>query len=115
MSGMLAFLGALLSPGDRMSAGELKDLIEKGEKLTIIDCRSDGEYMSGRIPGSLSIPLSKLSGAQIPGQGKVVVYCAAGIRSLKALSIIKDLGLKDAVDLKGGINAWVKEGGKVEK
>jgi len=101
---------------DRITAEELKTMMESKEVISIIDVRNPNEFATGHIPGCVLIPLSELEGAEdIPSKGMLVLYCAAGVRSMKARNILKGRGIKDAVDLKGGIDAWIKAGGKVVK
>lgn len=100
----------------RITASELKTMIEKGEKVTLIDVRTPEEYNDGYIPGAINIPLDKIPEIKdFPYQGKIVVYCRAGVRSLKAKKIFDEKGYKGIKDLEGGINAWIKIGGKTIK
>jgi len=41
-------------------ADQLKALLDKGEKVLVIDVRSDEEVKSGSIPGAIHIPMDKL-------------------------------------------------------
>ncbi len=43
-------------------ADELKAKLEKGEKVLVIDVRSDEEVKSGSIPGAIHIPMERLEG-----------------------------------------------------
>ncbi len=98
----------------RISAGELKALIDKKEKISLVDVRSSNEHRSCHIPGSISIPLNTLHlHKALPDGCKVVLYCGSGIRSVKARKLFVSRGLADTVDLRGGINAWIRTGGKV--
>jgi len=91
-------------------------MMDSKEAISIIDVRNPDEFSSGHIPGCVLIPLSELEGAEnIPSKGRLVLYCRAGSRSMKALNILKGRGIKDAVDLKGGIEAWIGACGKVVK
>lgn len=98
----------------RITAQELKAMMERGEIITLIDVRSTQEYNSGHIPGAVNIPLKELSTLnEFPYHGKVYLYCTAGIRSMKAKRILEKKGVKGVVDLEGGIEAWKKVGGRV--
>ncbi len=99
---------------ERISAAELKALIDKKEKISLVDVRTPEEYKGGHIPGSVSIPLNTIRNQKsLPNKDRVVLYCAAGVRSVKARKLFSARGIQDAVDLKGGINAWIGIGGKV--
>ncbi|MBI1911231.1 MAG: rhodanese-like domain-containing protein [Deltaproteobacteria bacterium] len=99
--------------GSRIDEEELKAVMDSGEPFTLIDVRNPNEVSTGRIPKSIPIPLSMLENKNIPCKGKIILYCAGGVRSVKAKSILKSKGCSDVVDLKGGINAWVKAGNKI--
>ncbi len=107
----------LLDMGDdtgRISAEELKALIDNKENISLVDVRTPEEYESGHIPGSVSIPLNTIQNqTSLPNKGRVVLYCASGVRSVKARNIFSSRGIPDAVDLKGGIKSWIGIGGKV--
>ncbi len=94
----------------RITAVELKLIIERKEPVTIIDVRTPEEYSQGHIPGSVSIhAIGDLK--KFPYEGRIVLYCTAGVRSKKALKALEEKGIKGAVDLEGGIKAWVAAGG----
>jgi rhodanese-related sulfurtransferase len=98
----------------RISAAELKALIDKKERISLVDVRTPEEHRGGHIPGSVSIPLNTIQNHKsLPNKGRVVLYCAGGVRSVKARKLFSERGIQEAVDLKGGINAWIGIGGKV--
>jgi rhodanese-related sulfurtransferase len=97
-----------------VNAAELKSMIDNGEDLTIIDVRTPEEYNGGHIPGSISVPINTIKDFEtLPYDGKVVLYCTAGVRSSKASKIFASKGVEELMDLKGGIRAWEKSGGEV--
>lgn len=117
MGGIFSFITGIVSgAGERVEASDLAGMLEKKDGLLLIDCRTVGEFKSGHIHGSINLPLGELASSELIGAaGRVVVYCASGVRSVKARSIIAGAGVKDVSDLKGGINAWIGEGRKVVK
>ncbi len=104
-------------PGDgsgRIGVEELKALLDKKEKISLVDVRTPDEHKSGHIPGSVSIPLNTIESQKaLPDKGKVILYCASGVRSVKARKLFLGRGVASAVDLEGGIKAWIGTGGKV--
>lgn len=87
------------------------------EKATLVDVREPHEHEALAVPGSLNLPLSVIeetvsqSGAEglLPGyQGRYVLYCAAGVRSLKAVQLLGAAGFSDLYSLEGGLDAWLK-------
>jgi rhodanese-related sulfurtransferase len=92
-----------------MSATELKQRLDRGEDIQIIDVREQNEYDTARIPGSRLIPLGQVVGRaeEIDPSRETVVHCKGGVRSAKAIEALKSAGFKGRlVNLKGGIAAW---------
>jgi NADPH-dependent 2,4-dienoyl-CoA reductase/sulfur reductase-like enzyme/rhodanese-related sulfurtransferase len=73
----------------------------------ILDVRTAHEFGSGRIPGSVNVPVDELREriAELPTNRLVVVTCAAGLRGHTATALLRDSGY-DAVNLDGGYNTW---------
>lgn len=91
-----------------ITPSELKEKIDRSAYVTLIDVRSTTEYEICRIEGAVHIPLEELydNVSRIPLSGDVVVYCHLGTRSLIATKILRELGIKNARCLAGGIDAW---------
>tara|TARA_R110002049_G_scaffold50370_3_gene143039 strand:+ start:67002 stop:68183 length:1182 start_codon:yes stop_codon:yes gene_type:complete len=94
------------SPWD-IEASELKRRFETGETLTLIDVREPHEYEICNLNGKL-IPLGELPErhAELDLHETIVVHCKMGLRSAKAVKILRDLGFSNVANLKGGINGW---------
>ncbi|MCZ7527303.1 MAG: molybdopterin-synthase adenylyltransferase MoeB [Acidimicrobiia bacterium] len=79
-----------------------------------LDIRELDEYQQGMIPGSLFIPRGHLETqveAKLPDKHQpVVIYCAAGVRSVFAAKTLEDLGYSDVVSMAGGFGQWKNEG-----
>ncbi len=82
------------------------------ENFVILDVRTEREFASGHIHQAENINyLSKDFRAKVnhlPKDKTYLVYCRSGIRSQKAMEIMKSLGYKKIYNLKSGINGWVK-------
>jgi sulfur-carrier protein adenylyltransferase/sulfurtransferase len=91
----------------------LKEWIDKGENIAIIDVREPAEYEIVNIDGSTLIPKGEfLLGealAKLPQDKRIVLHCKSGVRSAECLAIVKSAGFSDAVHLGGGIVAWVNQ------
>ncbi|WP_186417063.1 rhodanese-like domain-containing protein [Bosea sp. CS1GBMeth4] len=85
--------------------------------ILIVDVREPHEYAAGRIPGSVSLPLSRFDPADLPNEpGKrVVLSCAAGVRSLRALEFAQAAGLDIDSHYIGGFKDWATRGEPVER
>ena len=90
-----------------IEVSELAGLLKAGP-IVLIDVRRPEEHAARAIPGSRLIPLGELPGrlAEIPREEKVYVHCKSGMRSSKAVDILRNDGI-DAVNVAGGIDAWL--------
>lgn len=86
-----------------INGAEAHRLVASG--ATLVDVRTPGEFDSGHADGALNIPVDQLSSrlAEVPRDKVVVVYCASGMRSAQAASLlarsgyrVRDLGTLDA-------------------
>jgi len=85
----------------------LKILIEAGGEIDLLDVRDPHEYdISGldahRIP--LDELLSRIQ--ELDSKREIVVYCRSGVRSARAVELLRGCGFKRVRHLSGGINAW---------
>jgi len=71
---------------------DYKELVKNG--AIIIDVRSQGEFKSGHIKGSLNIPLPEIASSlgKIPKSKVIITCCASGMRSGSAKGILKSKG-----------------------
>lgn len=79
--------------------------------LVLIDCREPWEHELTRLEGARLLPLSTLSADDaLPLEdAEVVVYCHHGIRSRRAVAILRAAGVENARSLAGGIDRWSLE------
>lgn len=92
----------------------LRERLEKGEKLTVLDVRDRDDYAEWRIPGALHCDAYEdlaagragpVATVEVPLDRPVVTVCYAGVTSAVAADALRARGL-DAVSLAGGMNAW---------
>lgn len=99
---------------ERVTAKELKAMLDAKENIVLIDVRTPEEHNEAHIPGSVLMPLDTLQGVSaLPPGGRHIIYCRSGKRSLRAVEILSENGFKNLTDLKGGIIAWTDNGGPV--
>lgn len=96
-------------------AQEVKERMEAGEPVTLLDVREPFETAGGVVPGATLIPLGQLAARwrELEGANEVVCYCASGARSLQAAALLRGNGLFNATSMEGGISQWMALGGKV--
>jgi sulfur-carrier protein adenylyltransferase/sulfurtransferase len=95
-----------------ITATELKDLLDKGEDIQLIDCREQNEYDYAKIPNTTLIPLGQIVNRmdEIDPSRVTVVHCKMGGRSARAIQDLQHAGFTGAlVNLYGGITAWSNE------
>ena len=97
-------------------AQELKERLDAGESVTVVDVREPHETQGGVIPGAVLIPLGQLEAQweQVKDADEVVVYCALGARSLQAAAFLRSQGVFNATSMEGGIFAWTEAGGTTD-
>ncbi|MEY4765724.1 MAG: hypothetical protein RI907_2397 [Pseudomonadota bacterium] len=79
------------------------------EKAQVIDVCSPQEFAAGHVAGAKNVPLDQLGeGKGLPSNKKIplVVVCASGMRSKKAVAELQKLGYENAQSLAGGLKAW---------
>jgi len=97
---------------DEITATELKQRLDQGDDIQIIDVREPHEYEIGQIPNSQLIPLGQVLNRmnEIDSDRETVVHCKMGGRSAKAIEALQRSGFPGKlINLKGGITAWSNE------
>ena len=92
---------------------ELKQRLDRGEAVTIIDVRDPHEWEIGNLEehGARLIPLGELPARmdEINRDEEIVLHCRSGGRSGKALELLREQGYDRVLNLKGGVLAWSDE------
>ena len=107
-----AFCGIGAEPayeGPEISAEELqREMGAKSSSLVLIDVREPHEWEIAHIEGARLIPLGQLPErlAELDGHAEIVTHCHHGVRSMKALAVLKGAGFNRVRSLAGGIDAW---------
>lgn len=88
---------------------ELKQRLEKGESLLLLDVREPAEREEFHI-GGLHIPLGEVLHrlCEIPADKPVVVYCRKGIRSRLVIQRLQQRNYNNLINLRGGLESWQK-------
>jgi len=92
-----------------LSVHQLKDKMDRGEELTILDARGQDEWERGHIKGALHIYAGHLEErlAEVPTDKPVAVVCSVGHRSGLAASILLRAGYKGVYNVLGSMQAWL--------
>ncbi|WP_031495549.1 molybdopterin-synthase adenylyltransferase MoeB [Bryobacter aggregatus] len=94
--------------GGELTAQEVKGLIDAGEDFVLVDVREPHEYQIASIAKATLIPLGQLPNRlnEIPKNARIVCHCKSGMRSAKAVDLLKLNGYERVQNMKGGILAW---------
>jgi hydroxyacylglutathione hydrolase len=85
------------------------------DRTVMVDVRSEGEWNSGHVPGSLNLPLGTLEQrlGEIPRDRPVIVHCQTGQRAAIAASLLRARGLTDVRLFPGGFAEWSAASGVI--
>lgn len=119
-AGAMLMFPALTSGGgaNSLNPAQAVQLMNR-EKAAVIDVCTADEFASGHVVGAKNIPLTELE-AKLTGTVKnkatpVILVCASGMRSSRAVAIAKKLGYQNSHSLAGGMGAWRTASLPVEK
>ncbi len=97
---------------EEISSTELKQRLDNGDDIQIIDVRENSEVAIGRIPNSVHIPLAQVLSRmnEIDPNRETVVHCKMGGRSARAIDALQRSGFTGKLlNLRGGIIGWSNE------
>jgi membrane protein DedA with SNARE-associated domain/rhodanese-related sulfurtransferase len=102
----------------RITPLELKQRIESGESMMIVDLRNTFEWREGRIPGSLTLTAQELDNfvPAVP-EAEMILYCSCPNEISSAATAtmrLKRRGIKSIRPLEGGFPLWTQHGFPVE-
>jgi rhodanese-related sulfurtransferase len=117
---LVFFLPVLLFAGhgvedtvDNLTADRVKQLMDAGEKLVLIDMRPAKEYQQSRLPGARSLPLAELTNrfAEVPKSGRVILYCDCKPYDIADRAVFLEYrGYRNIFIMPEGYRGWVKRG-----
>ena len=85
-------------------------MLAAGEKFILLDCREADEVATAKIAGSVHIPMreipARLAELDAQRQGRVIVHCHHGGRSLRVTNYLRQQGFAQTQNMTGGIDAW---------
>jgi hydroxyacylglutathione hydrolase len=89
---------------ESISAVALEAILNKDEKVNILDVRKPGEYEAEHLEATLTRPLDYINDwtIELGPKETYYVHCAGGYRSMIAASILKARGIDRIIDIAGG-------------
>ena len=111
--GVVSEAAAEAAADSTVTPRELRELLDSGKPVALIDVREPVEWEINHIDGASLIPKSVIEAgeglATVPQDKTPVLYCKTGVRSAEMLAVLKKAGFSDALHLQGGIVAWAKQ------
>ena len=94
-----------------ISPREVKERLDRGEPLLLVDVREPHEHAICRIEGAVLIPMGSIpvNLQKLDGDEDVVCYCHHGMRSLDVANWLRAQGVTSARSMAGGIERWSVE------
>jgi rhodanese-related sulfurtransferase len=96
-----------------LNVKEFEEKLKASPDNTLVDVRTREEYEDGHLENSVLIDVNssdfKEKIKKLDKSKTIFVYCAAGVRSEKAGTILLKEGFKKVYHLNGGIKQWEKE------
>ena len=86
--------------------------IKNGALLVDVREKDEIEQLAFDVPDILNIPLSEFEErySEIPKDKDVVMVCAVGSKSLRAVGFLVNHGYTNVVNMQHGITRWVQKG-----
>lgn len=96
----------------------VRDALESGEDVVILDVREPNEWEEGHIKGAKHLPrglLESKAADELPDKdARIITHCAIGGRGTLAAKSLGEMGYTNVANMQGGINAWREKGYEVE-
>jgi rhodanese-related sulfurtransferase len=108
---------------DTISVAEAVSALGSGD-VVFVDVRESHERAEGAIPGSVHAPRgflefiadpeSPMHRPELVSERTLIMVCASGGRSTLAAKTLREMGIANAVNMAGGMEAWRQAGGPIE-
>jgi rhodanese-related sulfurtransferase len=94
-----------------ISVSELRRRLGGDAAPFLLDVREPEELADGAIAGSANVPMREVKQrlGELPADRDIVVICHSGARSAYVTQQLNALGYDRAVNLEGGMEAWIGE------
>ena len=88
----------------------VKNRMDRGDKLMLIDVREESEFAKDHLPGAIHLGrgiLERDIEARVPELGtEMILYCGGGFRSALAADNLQKMGYTNVISMDGGIRDW---------
>lgn len=97
-----------MKPITQIDVAVLKQRLERGEALNLIDVREEEEVACGMIPGAKHIPMNEIPDRldEVERTDEIIFICRSGYRSERVCEYLQHIGIEGCVNMEGGMLAW---------
>jgi rhodanese-related sulfurtransferase len=95
-----------------VNSGEVNQMLQRDNKLIVLDVRSAEEFKEGHIKGAINInilepdALAKID--KLDHNARYIVHCRTNFRSKTAFDHMKQSGFKTVFLMKDGMKGWIQ-------
>jgi rhodanese-related sulfurtransferase len=91
-----------------LEPAEVKQRLDRGEVLAVLDVREPEEVRIAALPGAIHIPMNDIPArlSELDRDAQWVVVCHHGIRSAQVAMYLAQMGFRRVANLRGGIEEW---------
>jgi rhodanese-related sulfurtransferase len=92
----------------------IKQRLDRGEKLFLVDVREESEFAKDHLPGAVHLGkgiIERDIEERVPDTGtELILYCGGGYRSALAADNLQKMGYRNVISMDGGIREWREKG-----
>ncbi len=96
------------------SVDQVKAMLDRGEKINLIDVREESEYAKDHLPGAVHLGKGVIERdveQRYPDTSTpLILYCGGGFRSALAADNLQKMGYTNVISMDGGIRDWRQKG-----
>ena len=108
--GFLGLVEEALKDIPEVDVYQIKDRLDKGDNVNLIDVREDNEWNLGRIPTAIHLGKGiierDIESVAKNREMELILYCQGGFRSALAAESLKKMGYKNVYSMSGGFSIW---------
>ena len=108
--GFLSLVEEALKDIPEVDVYQIKDRLDKGDNVNLIDVREDNEWNLGRIPTAIHLGKGiierDIESVAKNREMELILYCQGGFRSALAAESLKKMGYKNVYSMSGGFSTW---------
>ena len=108
--GFLGLVEEALKDIPEVDVYQIKDRLDKGDNVNLIDVREDNEWNLGRIPTAIHLGKGiierDIESVAKNREMELILYCQGGFRSALAAESLKKMGYKNVYSMSGGFSTW---------